>query len=333
MKKYKCTVCGNFGILAAMRRALVELGHALPAAQAAKICNSELTVIAMGGDGDGLGEGGNHFIAAMNRNVRLTYLMHDNQVYALTKGQASPTSDPGYVTLTTPQGSGPRLNPLALAVACDCSLVMRGFSGDVAHLTGMIKAAIQHNGFVFIDVLQPCVSFNHKNTFAWYKERVYKLDDDKGYNPEDPTAAFNQIKIRLAGMGRENEVLGVTVQPMVEGGVETIAGVAQDPSFGPLILFGLGGIYTELIKDVALKLQPLTDRDAHDLVHSIKMARLFEGYRGLPPSDTDSLEDLLLRLSAMVEDLPQISELDFNPVKVMPKGEGYWVVDARIMLR
>ncbi len=146
-------------------------------------------------------------------------------------------------------------------------------------------------------------------------------------------AAFNQIKIRLAGIGRENEMLGVTVQPMVEGGVETIAGVAQDPSFGPLILFGLGGIYTELIKDVALKLQPLTDRDAHDLVHSIKMARLFEGYRGLPPSDTDSLEDLLLRLSAMVEDLPQISELDFNPVKVMPKGEGYWVVDARIMLR
>ncbi len=190
MKKYKCTVCGNFGILAAMRRALVELGRALPAAQAAKICNSELTVIAMGGDGDGLGEGGNHFIAAMNRNVRLTYLMHDNQVYALTKGQASPTSDPGYVTLTTPQGSGPRLNPLALAVACDCSLVMRGFSGDVPHLTGLIKAAIQHNGFAFIDVLQPCVSFNHKNTFAWYQERVYKLDDEKGYDPEDRAAAF-----------------------------------------------------------------------------------------------------------------------------------------------
>jgi len=126
---------------------------------------------------------------------------------------------------------------------------------------------------------------------------------------------------------------GVTVQRMVRGGIETIAGVTQDPTFGPIIMFGSGGIYAELIKDVALKLHPLTDLDARELVSSIKMAKLFEGYRGSPPSDIQALEDLLLRLSALVEDIPEVTELDLNPVKVMSQGEGYWVVDARIMVR
>jgi acyl-CoA synthetase (NDP forming) len=112
-----------------------------------------------------------------------------------------------------------------------------------------------------------------------------------------------------------------------------IVGVTQDPSFGPLIMFGLGGIYAELLKDVAVKLHPLTDVAANELIHSIKMARLFDGFRGAPPSDTQSLEDLLLRLSALIEDIPQITELDFNPVKVMERGAGYWVVDARVMVR
>jgi len=110
-------------------------------------------------------------------------------------------------------------------------------------------------------------------------------------------------------------------------------GVTQDPSFGPLMMFGLGGTYVELLKDVAVRLHPLTDLDARELLGSIKMAKLLEGFRGSPPADTPALEDLLLRLSALIEDLPQIAELDFNPVKVMPLGEGYWVVDARIMLR
>jgi len=109
--------------------------------------------------------------------------------------------------------------------------------------------------------------------------------------------------------------------------------VTQDPTFGPLIMFGLGGVYAELMKDIALRLHPLTEQDAQELISSVKMAKLFEGFRGSPPSDTQALQDLLLRLSAMVEDIPQIAELDFNPVKVMPQGEGYWVVDARISLR
>ena len=145
--------------------------------------------------------------------------------------------------------------------------------------------------------------------------------------------AFNDIKSGLSKTGHQHEMEGVTVQHMINGGIETIVGVTLDPSFGPLIMFGLGGVYAELIKDVAVRLHPLTDSDARELVRSIKMSNLLDGFRGSPPSDTESLEDLLLRLSALVEDIPQIAELDFNPVKVMPRGEGYWIVDARIMLR
>ncbi|OGN90791.1 MAG: hypothetical protein A2Z70_02795 [Chloroflexi bacterium RBG_13_48_17] len=155
-----------------------------------------------------------------------------------------------------------------------------------------------------------------------------------GLNSEnDVRQAFNDIKARLAGLGRQDEMQGVIVQEMVKGGIETIAGVTQDPSFGPLIMFGSGGVYAELVKDVVLRLHPLTDLDAKEMVVSIKMAKLFEGFRGSPPSDTEALEDLLLRLSAMVEELPQIGELDFNPVTVMPAEEGYWVIDAKIMVK
>jgi acetyl coenzyme A synthetase (ADP forming)-like protein len=145
--------------------------------------------------------------------------------------------------------------------------------------------------------------------------------------------AFDDIKAKLTKLGRQNEMAGVVVQEMMKGGIETIAGVTQDPSFGPLIMFGSGGVYTELIKDVALRLHPLTDMDAREMITSIKMAKLFEGFRGAPPSDIKALEDLLLRLSAMVEDLPQINELDFNPVMVMPEGEGVWVIDAKVMVK
>jgi len=145
--------------------------------------------------------------------------------------------------------------------------------------------------------------------------------------------AFDHIMTRLSELGRKDEMQGVMVQRMVSGGIETIAGVTQDPSFGPLMMFGSGGIYAELINDISMRLHPLTDLDARQMVKSIKMAKLFEGYRGNPASDTEAVAELLLRLSTMVEDVPQINELDFNPVKVMPKGEGYWVIDARIMLK
>jgi len=150
---------------------------------------------------------------------------------------------------------------------------------------------------------------------------------------QEVRSAFNDIKDRLVGISRESEMQGVTVQKMVVGGVEAIAGVTQDPTFGPLIMFGLGGTYAELLKDVALRLHPLTELDAKELVSSIRMSRLLEGFRGSPPSDTEAVQELLLRLSAMVEDIPQIAELDFNPVKVMARGEGYCVVDARISVK
>jgi len=150
---------------------------------------------------------------------------------------------------------------------------------------------------------------------------------------EEVRKAFEDIRASLAAIGREDDMDGVTIQPFVKGGIETIVGVTQDPSFGPLIMFGLGGIYAELLKDVAIKLHPLTDKDAGDLIKSVKMGQLLKGYRGSAPADIEALEDLLLRLSAMVEDIPEIAELDFNPVLSMPRGEGYWVVDARILIK
>jgi 2-oxoglutarate ferredoxin oxidoreductase subunit beta len=220
-----CPGCGNFGILTALKNALVTLeiepyrvlmvsgigqagklphytkgnvlnvlhGRTLPAASGAKIANPELIVIAVGGDGDGYGEGGNHFINAVRRNHDITYLVHNNQVYGLTKGQASPTSDSGFITKTTPQGADIPLNPIALAIAAGASFVGRGFAGDIAHLTQLIVLGIQHHGFALIDVLQPCVSFNQKNTYAWYRERVYKLEEN-GYDSGNKMAAFEKAQ-------------------------------------------------------------------------------------------------------------------------------------------
>lgn len=220
-----CPGCGNFGILNSVKKALVELeiephrlllvsgigqagklphytkgnvfnslhGRPIPPAIGAKIANPELTVIAISGDGDGYGEGGNHFLHALRRNHDITYLVHNNQVYALTKGQASPTSDTGYVTRTTPHGASIPINPMAVAIAAEGSFVARGFAGDMDHLAGLIKTGITFKGFALIDILQPCVSFNFKNTYAWYKERVYKLEDS-GYDPGDKLAAFSKAQ-------------------------------------------------------------------------------------------------------------------------------------------
>ena len=145
--------------------------------------------------------------------------------------------------------------------------------------------------------------------------------------------AFNTIKKNLERLGREKEMTGVAIQQMISGGVETIVGVTQDPSFGPLMMFGSGGIYAELIKDVTMKIHPITDADAVEMINSLKMSKLFEGYRGSAPKDTEAIQDLLLRVSAMIEDIPEIAEMDLNPVNVMPRGEGYRVIDARIKLK
>ncbi len=145
--------------------------------------------------------------------------------------------------------------------------------------------------------------------------------------------AYNTIRQNLVNLGKENEMTGVAIQQMASGGVETIVGVTQDPSFGPLMMFGSGGIYAELIKDVTMKIHPITDQDAKEMINSLKMSKLFEGYRGSPPKDVKAVEDLLLRVSAMIEDIPEIAEMDLNPVNVMSKGEGYRVIDARIKLK
>jgi 2-oxoglutarate ferredoxin oxidoreductase subunit beta len=219
-----CPGCGNFAILKALQKTLADIdlepaqilfvsgigqgpklphytqgnvfnglhGRSLPAATGAKIANHDLVVIGIDGDGGAYGEGIGHLLATMRRNVNITYLVHNNQVYGLTKGQASPTSDLGFVTKTTPLGAGQPLNPVALALASDVSFLARGFAGDVEHLSRLLKAGIEHRGFALIDILQPCVSFNHQNTFQWYKQRVYKLEDEEGYNAGDKSAAFEK---------------------------------------------------------------------------------------------------------------------------------------------
>ncbi len=144
--------------------------------------------------------------------------------------------------------------------------------------------------------------------------------------------AFSQIEQNLEKISRRSEMQGVTVQKMLAGGVELIVGVTEDKFFGPLIMFGLGGIYTELFKDVDFRIHPLTDYDAREMITSFKAHKILNGWRGAPPSDTGAIEDVLLRVSAMIEDIPEIQELDLNPLIAMPVGEGCVVADARISI-
>jgi len=205
-----CPGCGNFSILECLKRALEELdkdpyevlmaagigqaaktpqyisansfcglhGRSLPAAVAAKIANKNLTVIVDTGDGDSYGEGGNHFIHNIRRNVDITHFVHDNQIYGLTKGQASPTSSEGQITGVQPTGNiNTPLNPMLLAISAGAGFVARAFSGDKEHLVSIMKQAILYKGYALVDILQPCVSFNKVNTFAYYSKRVYRLDE------------------------------------------------------------------------------------------------------------------------------------------------------------
>lgn len=220
-----CPGCGDFGILEALKETLEELGknphevlvvggigqaaktpqyinsngfeglhgRALPPAAAAKISNHKMTVIVDTGDGDSYGEGGNHFIHNIKRNVDMTHFVHDNQIYGLTKGQASPTSDLGSVTDFTPDGVNTNpINPMVAAIGLGCGFVARAFSGDKEHLKEIMKEAINYNGYALVDILQPCVTFNKVNTYAWYKKRVYKIGENENYNPNDKIQAFTK---------------------------------------------------------------------------------------------------------------------------------------------
>jgi 2-oxoglutarate ferredoxin oxidoreductase subunit beta len=220
-----CPGCGDFGVLAALQKALVDLqirpynvvtvsgigcssnlpgfietygmhtlhGRALAVATGVKLANHDLTVVVTGGDGDGFGIGGNHFIHTMRRNVDLVYLAMDNQIYGLTTGQVSPTSAIGMKTKSTPFGSveGP-INPIALALAAGATFVARGFTGDQKHLTELIKLGIQHKGFSFIDIFSPCVTYNLDNTYPWFKQRVKKLEDDPNYDSSNWSQAVER---------------------------------------------------------------------------------------------------------------------------------------------
>lgn len=205
-----CPGCGNFSILNSLKKTLEVLGkdphdvlmvggigqaaktpqyisansfcglhgRAVPPAAAAKIVNPKLTVIINTGDGDSYGEGGNHFIHNIRRNVDITHFIHDNQVYGLTKGQASPTADEGAVSGVQVDGNyNIPLNPLLLAIAAGAGFVARSFSGRPQHLEEMMRRAILFKGYAMVDILQPCVSFNKVNTHVWYNKRVYELDD------------------------------------------------------------------------------------------------------------------------------------------------------------
>ena len=209
VKPIWCPGCGDYGVHAAINKALMDLGidkskivivsgigcssamphtfstygihgihgRVLPVAMGVKLANDELTVIGVGGDGDGYGIGGNHFVHTARRNIDITYIVMNNQIYGLTTGQASPTTLLGAKTKSTPFGEIEEpVNPIAIAISAGATYVARGFSGEPMHLAELIKNGITHKGFAVIDALIPCVSFNTLNTYDWFRQRVYKLD-------------------------------------------------------------------------------------------------------------------------------------------------------------
>lgn len=221
-----CPGCGDFSVQASIQRALASLGkephevaivsgigcsgrisgyvnsygfHAvhgrsLPTAQGVKLANRELTVIAAGGDGDGFGIGLNHFMHAVRRNMDVTYIVMDNQIYGLTKGQHSPTSAHGFKVKTTPHGNIENaLVPSQIALAAGISFLAQGFSSDVNQLVSLIEQGISHKGFSLINVFSPCVTYNKINTYDFFKENVFNLDKVEGYDATDVASAMRVI--------------------------------------------------------------------------------------------------------------------------------------------
>ncbi|UXR74803.1 2-oxoacid:ferredoxin oxidoreductase subunit beta [Staphylococcus sp. IVB6238] len=221
-----CPGCGDFSVQAAIQKAAANVGlepdevalitgigcsgrlsgyvnsygvhsihgRALPLAQGVKMANRDLTVIASGGDGDGYAIGMGHTIHALRRNMNITYIVMDNQIYGLTKGQTSPSSAPGFVTKTTPKGNiEQNVAPLELALSSDATFVAQGFSSDIKALTKMIEDAINHDGFSFVNVFSPCVTYNKINTYDWFKEHLTDLNDIEGYDTSDKQRAIQTV--------------------------------------------------------------------------------------------------------------------------------------------
>jgi 2-oxoglutarate ferredoxin oxidoreductase subunit beta len=261
-----CPGCGDYGILNSVKAALASLniaphqvlivsgigcgsklpdymhvngymtlhGRTLPIATGIKLANHGLHVLVVHGDGDGYGIGMGHFMHTVRRNVDIVDLVQDNKIYGLTKGQYSPTSDKGIVTSTSPEGALERsVNPLAYALAAGATFVARGFSLDIKHLAQLIARAIQHHGYALVDILQPCVSFNKINTYDWYRQRVYKLDEEPGYDPTNKALAWEKVQ-----EWDERIPIGVIYQV---AGVPTYEDQVPALAAGPLVAQPLDG--------------------------------------------------------------------------------------------
>jgi len=260
-----CPGCGDFSVLSALQTALFELGlqphqvvvisgigcssnlpgfintygmhtlhgRSLAVGTGLKLANHALKVICVGGDGDGYGIGGNHFIHTMRRNVDLTYIVMDNQIYGLTTGQTSPTSAKGMKTKSTPHGSVENpINPMPLAMVGGATYVARGFSGKQKHLVDILKGAITHKGFSLVDVFSPCVTYNKDNTYQWFNPRV-KILDEQNYNPTD-----FQTALQKAYLFGEEIPIGLLYRNTELPSLEDLEPVLQDG--GPLALRKLG---------------------------------------------------------------------------------------------
>jgi 2-oxoglutarate/2-oxoacid ferredoxin oxidoreductase subunit beta len=249
-----CPACGNYPILTIVKQAFAELGispdravmcsgigqaakmpqylrinyfnglhgRALPPAVAIKVANPELTVIAESGDGDTYGEGGNHFLHTIRRNPDITNIVHDNMIYGLTKGQASPTSSKGMKNPIQPNGVVVEpFNPIALAIANGATFVARANAGDIKESKEIVKSAILHKGYALVDILQPCVIFNKINTYQWFKEHTYYLDEN--YRSHDRMEA-----LRIA-FDLDRLALGIIYQQAGAPTYETLVREGNDP--------------------------------------------------------------------------------------------------------
>ncbi|WP_145517849.1 2-oxoacid:ferredoxin oxidoreductase subunit beta [Staphylococcus warneri] len=252
-----CPGCGDFSVQAAIQKAAANVGlepeevalitgigcsgrlsgyinaygvhaihgRALPLAQGVKMANKDLTVIASGGDGDGYAIGMGHTIHALRRNMNMTYIVMDNQIYGLTKGQTSPSSAVGFVTKSTPKGNIEKnVAPLELALSSGATFVAQGFSSDIKALTKLIEDAINHDGFSFVNVFSPCVTYNKINTYYWFKENLISIDDIENYDPTNKQLAIQTV------LEHESLVKGIVYQdtetPSYESQIEEMEGEA-----------------------------------------------------------------------------------------------------------
>lgn len=252
-----CPGCGDFGIQVAVKQALTNLqiephkvafvsdigcsgkivhwvnvyglhslhGRAVPTATGVKFANRDLTVLVDAGDGGGYGIGVGHLVHALRRNIDMTYLVHDNMVYGLTKGQMTPTSCKGYKSPSSPHGAIEQpLNPMAMALSLGATFVARGSAGDAIHLTKILEEAIKHKGFALVDIFQPCVTFNKINTYAYFLKNTYNLDKLEGYNKHDFKSAMEKaLEIDKFPVGILYQVEQATYEEQDPGRAEVAA--------------------------------------------------------------------------------------------------------------